>query len=97
MVAHSDDSLASRGVQQQRITIVFLALAWVFILIRVWTRTYVINNFGWDDSTMVLAGVRTGAFPSFGEHVNSRSAASVLDLLRHGAVSQKATIGSARC
>ncbi|USP74792.1 hypothetical protein yc1106_02066 [Curvularia clavata] len=40
-----------------RITIAFLALAWVFILLRVWTRTFVIANFGWDDSIMVLAGL----------------------------------------
>jgi len=52
MAKHSDDSVAASGVQQERITIAFLVLAWVFILLRVWTRTFVISNFGWDDSTM---------------------------------------------
>lgn len=40
-----------------RITVAFLILGWIFILLRVWTRTRVIANFGWDDSIMVLAGV----------------------------------------
>lgn len=47
-----------------RITIAFLILSWVFILLRVWTRTMVIANFGWDDSIMILAGV-SFAFPSY--------------------------------
>ncbi|KAH8728244.1 hypothetical protein GQ44DRAFT_785751 [Phaeosphaeriaceae sp. PMI808] len=44
--------------QQHRITIAFLTLAWLFILLRIWTRSYLISNFGWDDSTMILAAVR---------------------------------------
>lgn len=42
--------------------IAFLVLAWFFIALRVWTRTYVIANFGWDDTTMLLAGVGTRSF-----------------------------------
>ncbi|KAG9187229.1 hypothetical protein G6011_05100 [Alternaria panax] len=54
---HSTTDLAHSTEQQQRITIAFLALAWFFILLRIWTRTYVISNFGWDDSIMILAGM----------------------------------------
>ncbi|KAF2033980.1 hypothetical protein EK21DRAFT_57466 [Setomelanomma holmii] len=54
MARHSDDSTARSGEQSERITIAFLALAWFFILLRIWTRTYIISNFGWDDSTMIM-------------------------------------------
>jgi hypothetical protein len=57
-MAHGDDSIAQTAEQQSRVTIVFLALAWVFVLLRIWTRTYVIANFGWDDAAMILASVR---------------------------------------
>jgi hypothetical protein len=57
-MAHDNDSIAQTAEQQSRVTIVFLALAWVFVLLRIWTRTYVIANFGWDDATMILASVR---------------------------------------
>lgn len=36
----------------------FLALAWFFILLRIWTRTWIIASFGWDDAAMILACVR---------------------------------------
>lgn len=58
MAVHSDDSLSTRVGTQNRTAIAFLVLTWFFISLRVWTRTYVIANFGWDDSTMILAGVR---------------------------------------
>lgn len=58
MARHSDDSTAKSGEQSERITIVFLALSWAFIMLRIFTRTYIMSNFGWDDSTMILAGVR---------------------------------------
>ncbi|CAG5142597.1 uncharacterized protein ALTATR162_LOCUS1182 [Alternaria atra] len=54
---HSATDLAQSTEQQLRITIAFMALAWFFILLRIWTRTYVISNFGWDDSIMILAGM----------------------------------------
>ncbi|KAH3907458.1 hypothetical protein HBI56_158540 [Parastagonospora nodorum] len=54
-MAHSDESLARSGEQKERITIAFLALAWIFLLLRIWTRTFIISNFGWDDSIMILA------------------------------------------
>ncbi|KAF2660064.1 hypothetical protein K491DRAFT_589929 [Lophiostoma macrostomum CBS 122681] len=57
MVVHDDASLSSRGAQQANVAIAFLVLAWIFIVLRVWTRTYVIKSFGWDDSTMILAGI----------------------------------------
>jgi hypothetical protein len=57
-MAHGDDSIAQTAEQQSRVTIVFLALAWVFVLLRIWTRTYVIANFGWDDAAMISASVR---------------------------------------
>ncbi|KAH7066842.1 hypothetical protein BKA63DRAFT_453196 [Paraphoma chrysanthemicola] len=57
MARHSDDSTAKSGEQSERITIVFLALSWAFIMLRIFTRTYIMSNFGWDDSTMILAGL----------------------------------------
>ncbi|KAF2641903.1 hypothetical protein P280DRAFT_548514 [Massarina eburnea CBS 473.64] len=53
----SEDTLTRIGVQLNSITIAFLVLSWVFIGLRIWTRTYVRLNFGWDDCTMVLAGM----------------------------------------
>ena len=58
MALHDANSLTDRGKVQANVALAFLVLAWFFIALRVWTRTYVIANFGWDDSTMVLAGVR---------------------------------------
>ena len=43
---------------QGSVAISFLVVTWFFIALRVWTRTCLIANFGWDDSTMILAGVR---------------------------------------
>ncbi|KAF2874168.1 hypothetical protein BDV95DRAFT_604366 [Massariosphaeria phaeospora] len=57
MAVHDDKSISSRGELQAHITIAFLVLTWFFIALRVWTRTYVISNFGWDDSSMILAGM----------------------------------------
>ncbi|KAH9870096.1 hypothetical protein J1614_007018 [Plenodomus biglobosus] len=57
MAPHSSTELSRSGKQQERVTIAFLVLAWLFILLRIWTRTCVISNFGWDDSTMILAGM----------------------------------------
>lgn len=56
-MVHGVDELARAGEQQERITIAFLALAWLFILLRIWTRTWIIASFGWDDASMILAGV----------------------------------------
>ena len=56
-MAHGFDELSQTGEQSERITIAFLALAWFFIILRVWTRTWIIASFGWDDATMILAGV----------------------------------------
>ena len=62
-MAHEYADLSRSEARQQRITIAFLVLAWFFIWLRIWTRTYVISNFGWDDSIMILAGVREGVQP----------------------------------
>ncbi|XP_014554198.1 hypothetical protein COCVIDRAFT_39867 [Bipolaris victoriae FI3] len=43
-------------VHTYRLVIAFLILAWIFILLRVYTRTVIISNFGWDDTAMVLVG-----------------------------------------
>ncbi|KAF1844233.1 uncharacterized protein K460DRAFT_317534 [Cucurbitaria berberidis CBS 394.84] len=56
-MAHDSIELAWSGKQQERITIAFLVLAWFFILLRIWTRSYIISSFGWDDTTMILAGM----------------------------------------
>ncbi|CBX99474.1 hypothetical protein LEMA_P087130.1 [Plenodomus lingam JN3] len=47
MATHSSTELSQSGKTQERITIAFLVLAWFFILLRIWTRTIVISNFGW--------------------------------------------------
>lgn len=57
-MVHGNDEVARAGEQAERLTIAFLALAWFFILLRTWTRTWIIASFGWDDATMILAGVR---------------------------------------
>jgi hypothetical protein len=57
-MAHGDDSIAHSAEQPIKVAIVFLALAWIFVLLRIWTRTHVIANFGWDDAAMILASVR---------------------------------------
>ncbi|KAF1927167.1 uncharacterized protein M421DRAFT_66014 [Didymella exigua CBS 183.55] len=54
-MVHGFDEIAQAGKQSERITIAFLALAWFFITLRVWTRTWIIAGFGWDDATMILA------------------------------------------
>ncbi|KAJ8116353.1 hypothetical protein OPT61_g2215 [Boeremia exigua] len=56
-MVHGSDEVARVGEQAGRVTIAFLALAWVFILLRIWTRTWIIAGFGWDDATMILAGM----------------------------------------
>ncbi|ORX94994.1 hypothetical protein BCR34DRAFT_203955 [Clohesyomyces aquaticus] len=55
MAPHDAASVASRGETQQNVAIAFLVLAWFFVGLRIWTRTFVIHNFGWDDGTMILA------------------------------------------
>lgn len=60
MALHDATSLANRGQQQANVAIAFLVLAWVFLALRIFTRTYVIANFGWDDSTILCAGVMAG-------------------------------------
>jgi hypothetical protein len=61
-MAHDDGSFTYSRGQQERITIAFLALAWFFVALRIWTRTYVISNFGWDDSAMILASVNLSGY-----------------------------------
>ncbi|KAL6706069.1 hypothetical protein ACN47E_006171 [Coniothyrium glycines] len=80
MTKHSDNEVAWSGKQQERITISFLVLAWTFVLLRIWTRTWIISNFGWDDSTMILATLFYSVFCAAtlyieanggGTHINS--------------------------
>ena len=59
MSQHSEAEVTQWGILQQRLTIAFMTVTWFFILLRIWTRTYVISNFGWDDATMIFAGVST--------------------------------------
>ncbi|CAA9960858.1 hypothetical protein PTMSG1_04242 [Pyrenophora teres f. maculata] len=55
MGQHSPTDVANSGIHSGHITIAFLTIAWFSILLRIWTRTCVISNFGWDDATMILA------------------------------------------
>lgn len=57
MAIHDSDTLRKSGQRLQNVTIVFFVLAWFFIGLRTWTRSYIIANFGWDDSVMILSGV----------------------------------------
>ncbi|EMD58572.1 hypothetical protein COCSADRAFT_264020 [Bipolaris sorokiniana ND90Pr] len=43
-------------VHTYRLIIAFLILSWIFISLRVYTRTVIISNFGWDDTAMVSVG-----------------------------------------
>ncbi|KAF2194861.1 hypothetical protein K469DRAFT_726006 [Zopfia rhizophila CBS 207.26] len=45
MAVHEPPEIASLGKQQEKIAIAFLILAWSFVSLRIWTRTYVIANF----------------------------------------------------
>jgi len=56
-MVHAVDEVTRAGEQSQRLTIAFLVLAWFFVLLRTWTRTWIIASFGWDDATMILAAV----------------------------------------
>ncbi|KAF2265167.1 hypothetical protein CC78DRAFT_207671 [Lojkania enalia] len=57
MAIHDADSLTRRGEHQANVAIAFLIVTWVFVALRVWTRAYVIANFGWDDGTIVMAAI----------------------------------------
>ena len=54
---HGAEQLNAANVHLMRITAAFLVLAWVFVSLRVWTRTFLISNFGLDDATMIFAAV----------------------------------------
>ena len=71
MAVHDHDSISRRGEVQKSVAVAFLVLAWFFIALRVWTRTFVIKNFGWDDSTMILAGVGTRSMTMTGQHLSA--------------------------
>jgi hypothetical protein len=58
MANHSYDSIEQSTEEQLKLTIAFMVLAWLFVLLRIWTRTYIISSFGWDDATMMLACVK---------------------------------------
>jgi hypothetical protein len=38
--------------------IVFLSIAWVTVLLRLWTRAFVVRSLWWDDWCMVMTVVR---------------------------------------
>jgi hypothetical protein len=56
-MAHGAEQVTRANEQLMRITTAFLVLAWVFVSLRVWTRTFILSNFGWDDATMIFAAV----------------------------------------
>jgi hypothetical protein len=57
VMAHGAAQVSHANEQLMRITTAFLVLAWVFVSLRVWTRTFILSNFGWDDATMIFAAV----------------------------------------
>ena len=63
MDSHPPADIAESVKHQKRITIAFLAMAWFFVLLRIWNRTFIISGFGWDDGTMLLAGVSVSSLP----------------------------------
>ncbi|KAF2396965.1 hypothetical protein EJ06DRAFT_482993 [Trichodelitschia bisporula] len=54
-MSSTDDRMPSRAHAQAVVAIVFLALAWPFVLLRVWVRKYMMKSFGWDDWLMVVS------------------------------------------
>jgi hypothetical protein len=98
MAVHDDASIASRGQIQAHVAIAFLTLAWFFISLRVFTRTCVIKNFGWDDSTMIFAAVMFTVYCATMIYLNANGAGthitSVPDLVNLTKASSKLTIWS---
>jgi hypothetical protein len=58
-MAHGADQVTQANEQLMRTTTAFLVLAWVFVSLRVWTRTFILSNFGWDDAIMIFEMVFT--------------------------------------
>ncbi|KAF2815709.1 uncharacterized protein BDZ99DRAFT_432408 [Mytilinidion resinicola] len=56
-MSHTNHDVASRGIEQRDVAIAFLVATWVFVLLRIYVRGYMIRNFGWDDSIMILANL----------------------------------------
>ncbi|KAF1980028.1 hypothetical protein BU23DRAFT_521907 [Bimuria novae-zelandiae CBS 107.79] len=56
MASHDPEHLSKRGQRLQNVAIAHLALSWIFIALRTWTRGYINPNFGWDDGTIIFAG-----------------------------------------
>lgn len=50
--------LGSGPVQLLQVGIAFLAITWVTMALRAYTRIFLIRSFGWDDWTMLLTMVR---------------------------------------
>jgi hypothetical protein len=40
------------------VAVVFSALAWITVVLRLYTRTFVIRSFGWDDAMIIVTMVR---------------------------------------
>ncbi|KAF2492430.1 hypothetical protein BU16DRAFT_114088 [Lophium mytilinum] len=54
---HTNQDVASRGLEERNVAISFLVATWIFVLLRIYVRGYMIRNFGWDDSIMILANL----------------------------------------
>lgn len=59
MSGHTDAQSTSRGHVQVAVAVTFLTLAWVSVAVRMYVRTLMIKNIGWDDWWMLLAAVST--------------------------------------
>ncbi|KAF2437906.1 hypothetical protein P171DRAFT_526671 [Karstenula rhodostoma CBS 690.94] len=97
MALHDAKSFAKRGEQLENIVIAHFVLSWLFIALRAYTRIFVKPNFGWDDLTMIFAGVIYTIYCAFilyieghggGTHVTS--VAQLSDLTKR-AVGSEAT------
>ncbi|KAF1954760.1 hypothetical protein CC80DRAFT_115359 [Byssothecium circinans] len=72
MMALSEVKLARIGEQLESIAIAFLTLSWLFIGLRIYTRTCIRFSFGWDDFAMIVAGMVFTVFCSCVLYIEAR-------------------------
>lgn len=51
------DNGQSRGPAILTVCILFLALSWITMVLRLYVRTKMLNSLGWDDATMLIGSI----------------------------------------
>ncbi|KAF2123470.1 hypothetical protein P153DRAFT_391562 [Dothidotthia symphoricarpi CBS 119687] len=82
-MGHSPGNVQRSGRQLEKMTFAFLVLTWIFILLRVWTRTRIISSFGWDDSTMLLAAITFTVFCSSQLYIEANGGGTHITNIHH--------------